>query len=317
MTVARSTTIEQPEIFALRAAHYNATLAEVVQVHADLRILRVLPDAGMPTFEPGQFVTLGLGNWEPRVEQVDEEHIDPAHYDRLAKRAYSISCSLLDSDGLLRRARDFSYLEFYVRLVRHAEKQPPSLTPRLFALTPGDRLFVERRAAGRYTLRSVQPENDVYFFATGTGEAPHNAMIAELLARGHRGRIVSVVSVRYLRDAAYLRSNQRLTQMHPNYDYYLLVTRETVIHPSSDGVLNGRFHLQDFVTSGELERRCGVRLDPTNGQIFVCGNAEMAGAVHHRSAPTAKPGSLLDVLLQRGFRSNQPEPSGNLHFECY
>src|SRR6476661_7458657 len=96
-----------PEIRRLRAAQYNATLTAVLPVHADLRIFRIIPDAGLPPFEPGQFMTLGLGNWEPRVEGVDEEQIDAAHIGRLAKRAYSISCSLLNDDGALRRATEF------------------------------------------------------------------------------------------------------------------------------------------------------------------------------------------------------------------
>ena len=84
----------------LRAAHYNATLATVLPVHGDLRIFRIVADAGLPPLEAGQFMTLGLGNWEPRVEGVDEEQIEAAHYQRLAKRAYSVSCSVLNDGGL-------------------------------------------------------------------------------------------------------------------------------------------------------------------------------------------------------------------------
>lgn len=316
MTAASSANVPPPEIRELRAAHYNATVTDVVHVHADLRILRVVPDAGMPAFEAGQFMTLGLGNWEPRVEGVDEEYIDAVHYKRLAKRAYSISCSLIGGDAIVRRANELPYLEFYVALVRHAERRPPSLTPRLFALHIGGRLFVEPRAAGKYTLHGVEPVSDVFFFASGTGEAPHNAMIAELLARGHRGRIVSVVSVRYLRDAAYLNSHQRLMQWYPHYQYFVLATRETTIDPPSNVIVNGRYHLQQFVSSGELERRSGIRLDPANCQIFLCGNADMIGTVHRESAPgvAAKAGSMLDMLLCRGFRTGD---QANVHFECY
>jgi ferredoxin--NADP+ reductase len=40
-------------------------------------------------------------------------------------------------------------------------------------------------------------------FATGTGEAPHNAMIAELLARHHAGPIVSAVGARNRAEPGY------------------------------------------------------------------------------------------------------------------
>jgi ferredoxin--NADP+ reductase len=308
-----------PDIRQLRAARYNAVVTAVLPVHADLRILRVVPDEGMPQFEPGQFLTLGLGNWEPRVEGVEEERIDAARYRRLTKRAYSISCSLLDETGLLRRPADFPYLEFYVVLIRHGEKRPPSLTPRLFALAPGDRLFVERRAAGNYTLRHVRPETDVFFFATGTGEAPHNAMIAELLARGHQGRIVNVVSVRHLRDAGYRLRHQRLMLGHPNYRYFVLTTREPEADRPSSAGSHGHCRIQDFVNLGQLERESGVCLDPAKAHVFLCGNSEMIGARHATVSPSAqaKPGSMLELLFRRGFQCHSPGKLSNIHFERY
>jgi hypothetical protein len=59
-------TIDFAERRRLRDEHYNATLQQIVEVHDDLRILRVIPDSGVPHFQPGQFVSLGLGNWESR-----------------------------------------------------------------------------------------------------------------------------------------------------------------------------------------------------------------------------------------------------------
>jgi ferredoxin--NADP+ reductase len=305
--------IEPAEIERLREMHYNATLMAVRSIHSDLRILRVVPDEGLPAFEPSQFVNLALGNWERRVEGVDEEQMDVVHYQPLAKRAYSISCSLVGDDGVLQRPSDFPYLEFYVALVRHAQKRAPALTPRLYALQVGDRLFVERRAAGTYTLGGVRPDDNV-FFATVTGEAPHNAMIAELLSRGHRGKVVSVVSVRYLRDAAYRECHERLAERYQNYRYHVLTTREP---PTFS--FNGPYHLQDLVTTGELERQSGVALDPANPQFFLCGNAEMIRAQHATatSATAIKAGSMLDVLIGRGFQLGRAGQPGNVHFERY
>lgn len=317
-TAANHLEFPPPEIEWLRAAHYNATLAAVLRVHADLRIFRLAPDGGLPVFEAGQFLSLGLGNWEARVEGVDEEPIDAAHLKRLSKRAYSISCSLLSEAGVLRRASEFPYLEFYVSLVRHGRKRPPSLTPRLFSLQTGDRLFVERHAAGSYTLTSVQPGNDVFFFATGTGEAPHNTMIAELLARGHRGNIINVVSVRHLRDAAYRACHEHLARRYSNYRYFVLATREPQTSESWPSLLSCRCHLQDLVASRQLEQHTGVSLDPANAQVFLCGNSEMIGARHATASSAAvEPGSMLDILLKRGFQFGQAGQSGNVHFERY
>lgn len=311
--------LEPTEVERLRAAHYNATVSEVFSIHSELRILRVVPDGGLPPFDAGQFLSLGLGNWERRIGGVDEEQIDAAHRERLARRAYSISCSLAADDGVLRRASDFPYLEFYVALVRHGQKRPPALTPRLFALGPGDRLFAERHAAGSYTLAGVRPDDDVFFFATGTGEAPHNAMLAELLTRGHRGRIVNVVSVRYLHDAAYRAGHERLAEQHANYRYFVLTTRETPSEqPRATGII-GHCHLQDAVASGRIERESSAALDPAQAQVFLCGNSTMIGAQHAAPStpPTILPGSMLDLLSQRGFQRPEAGQSGNVHFERY
>jgi ferredoxin--NADP+ reductase len=210
-------------------------------------------------------------------------------------------------------------LEFYIALIRHGEKRPPALTPRLFALAPGARLFVSRHAAGRYTLWGVSPDDDLFFFSTGTGEAPHNAMVAELLFRGHRGRIVSAVSVRFQRDAAYRATHEELLRRFANYRYHACTTREPEnIDPSRPDYV-GKRYLQDLVRSGELERIAGVQLHAAHAHVFLCGNPTMIGAArqHESAGPMAQSGSMLDLLLQRGFQVDEPKRPGNVHFERY
>ncbi len=302
------------EVQSLRTAHYNATLTMVKEVHDDLRIMRVVTDRRFPPFQPGQYVALGLGDWEPRVAGVDEERRDPQKQARLIKRAYSISCSLFNPSGNLVRVADFPYLEFYVSLVRHSERRPPALTPRLFALRERDRLFVESHAAGSYTLESVQDNDNVLFLATRTGEAPHNAMIAELLARSHRGQIASAVSVRYQKDAGYHIAHLALARRYPNYKYLIFTTREPEnLDPSHPRFCGKRF-LQDLVASGELEQHTSIPLDPTRTQVFLCGNPAMIGI---EMGGSIVPAGMVDELSLRGFRLDEPHLRGNIHTEHY
>jgi ferredoxin--NADP+ reductase len=280
--------------------------------------MRVVPDVGVPPFRAGQFLSLGLGYWEPRVTGADEEHLDESRLGRLARRAYSVSCSIADERGQVRRADEFGYLEFYVALVRHAEKHPPALTPRLFNLRPGDRLFADPHPTGHYTLEGVAPDNDVFFFATGTGEAPHNAMIAELLSGGHQGRIVSAVSVRYRRDAAYRGVHERLAERYANYRYLVVTTREPEnLDPTRPDYV-GKRYLQQLAASGELARLTGAELDPARAHVFLCGSPDMIGigrgAAHE---PQFLPGSMLELLVQRGFVPDAAHTAGNVHFERY
>lgn len=302
------------DIRSLRDANYNAAVSMIKQVHEDLRIMRVVTDQRFPPFQAGQYVALGLGDWEPRVSGVDEERRDPLEKQRLIKRVYSISCSLFHPSGNLVRVTDCPYLEFYVSLIRHSELGPPALTPRLFALKEGDRLFVASHAAGRYTLEGVDDDDNLLFLSTGTGEAPHNAMIADLVAGSHRGRIASAVSVRYQKDAAYHVAHQELVRRYPNYKNLVVTTREAEnLDPSHPRFCGKRF-LQDLVVSGELEELTGIPLDPTRTQVFLCGNPAMIGI---EKGGRIVQGGMVEALTLRGFRLDEPHSRGNIHTEHY
>jgi ferredoxin--NADP+ reductase len=160
----------EAELDRLRRTHYNARLAKIIEVHEDLRILRVVPDQGVPSFLPGQYCVLGLGNWEPRVAGCQEDFLEPSQLGKLLKRAYSFSCPMLDDAGNLLPVDRCDFLEFYVVLVRDGREHPPGLTPRLFGLGEGTALFVGSKTTGHYTLREVKPTDQVIFVATGTGE---------------------------------------------------------------------------------------------------------------------------------------------------
>ena len=112
------TSLSTQEIERLRRRHYNATLDEIIEPNDELRIVRVTPDRGIPEFISGQYVVMGVGNWEPRVEGVQDDHLDLAQSRKMTKRAYSISCSILSPTGEVVPAQKWRYLEFYVALVR-------------------------------------------------------------------------------------------------------------------------------------------------------------------------------------------------------
>jgi ferredoxin--NADP+ reductase len=204
-----------------------------------------------------------------------------------------------------------------VVLVRESEKpEPPALTPRLFMLSEGDRLFVGERFTGHYTLDPVRPNNTVLFLSTGTGEAPHNYMLWDLLQRGHAGRILSACCVRYRRDLAYLSVQEELMRRYPSYSYLSLTTREA-------DTVQQKVYLQDLITSGQLEKHLGQPLDPANTHVFLCGNPKMIGvpvrnkATGERVFP--KPTGVIEILEQRGFQVDQPQIKfkGQIHFEEY
>jgi ferredoxin--NADP+ reductase len=304
------------DIANLRERKYNATVVRLRKVHSDLMTVRVRPDAPRPAHKPGQYALLGLGFWEPRTPGCQEEHLAPGDESRLARRAYSISCPILDEGGALLDADKTDWLEFYVVLVREAERpQAPALTPRLFMMREGERLFLGEKITGAYTLDSVGPEDTVIFLATGTGEAPHNYMLWELLRRHHAGRIVSACCVRLSQDLGYRATHDELMRRYSHYTYVPLTTREP-------GQKSKRY-IQDLITSGDLEERLGRPLDPGTTHVFLCGNPKMIG-VPEKDRDTGEkvypqPPGVIELLEARGFRPDQPniKAKGNIHFEEY
>ena|SRR5437773_697539 len=304
------------QIAELRRKHYNATVAWLKKAHSDLMMVRIRPDVTLPKHQPGQYTSIGLGNWEPRHPGCQDEVLKPGDETRLVKRAYSIGCPVLDDNRQLWEGIQSGWLEFYIVLVRESDKdRAPGLTPRLFLLKEGDRIQLTEKITGHFTLEGVKPDDTVVFLATGTGEAPHNYMLWELLRTGHRGRILSACCVRYRRDLAYLATHDELMRRYPRYTYLGLTTREAE-------TVQNKVYIQDLITSGQLEERLGQALDPSRTHVFLCGNPKMIGVpVKDKGSGQLvypQPPGVIEILEKRGFKADQGSKArGNVHFEEY
>lgn len=299
----------------LRVLYYNAVLVDRLDAHDELARFRVRPDEGTPRFDPGQYVALGLGYWEPRLPETQPESLPAKKYWRLIRRAYSISCPMIDDQDRLLTCEDCDYLEFYVALIRSAEAAP-ALTPRLFHLQPGARLFVQRRIVGTYTLDGIAPDETVFFVGTGTGEAPHNAMAAELLRTGHRGPVIVATCARRSIDLAYQRAHDVLMRRYANYRYLPYTTREprNVDPTRSDFV--GVERLQTVYRSGRLAAEAGAEFDPRDTHVFLCGNPAMIG-LQRPGEPAMSASGMLQLLVADGFRDEGPAGPGLVRYEKY
>jgi ferredoxin--NADP+ reductase len=307
--------IESPEdrIARLRNEHYNATITDIRAHSPDLWAIKVTPDEPIKPFKPGQYTTLGLGFWERRADEAMEDFEDDQdQIEKMARRSYSVASSMVGGDGELVEAHPAD-VEFYVVQVRPDEKEIPALTPRIFSLLVGDRIYMGRKFTGRYTLDGVEPTDNLVLLATGTGEAPHNTMTAELLRNGHRGKIVSVVCVRFRRDLAYTSHHVAVEDRHPNYRYVTLTTRE----PENEG---NKVYIQNLITSGRLEEELGAPLDPVNTHAFLCGNPAMIGLPKQSDDGSWQFPERIGVsqlLHEKGFIIDRPKQRGNVHYEEY
>ena len=137
-------------------------------------------------------------------------------------------------------------------------------------------------------------------------------MTAELLRRGHQGRIVNVVCVRYRDDLAYTEQHAVLADRYPEYRYITLTTRE----PDNVGE---KVYIQDLIESGRLEDELGAPLDPANTHVYLCGNPLMIGLPQWSDSDPVFPEVLgvCQQLHERGFAIDHHRERGQVHYEEY
>jgi ferredoxin--NADP+ reductase len=264
----------------------NARVTGRTEVAPGLITLRVAPEGwDLPAFSPGQFAVLGLSPVAPRCDFAEPEEAPPAP-DRLLRRAYSIASSS--------RARE--YLEFYVALVRSG-----AFTPRLFALAPGDRLWLSPRITGMFTLRDVPETSDLVLVATGTGLAPYMSMLRSGLA-GRPGRRFAVLhGARHSWDLGYRSELMAIERAWPRFSYFPVVSRPEEEAPPWTA---HRGYVQDLWASGALGRAWGRTPAPEDTHVFLCGNPSMVD-------------SMADILRSSGWREHSRKAPGEIHVERY
>ncbi len=268
-----------------RATELNAILLQRIEAAPGLGIFRVAPDGWpLPEFTPGQFAVLGLTARSPRVALSDREEVgDP---DRVIRRAYSIASSS--------RARE--YVEIFANLVRSGE-----LTPRLFALEPGDRLWLGPKFTGMFTLREVPPGRHLAMIATGTGLAPYMSMLRTELDCADPRRVAVLHGARHSWDLGYAGELYTMQRECPAFTYLPTISRPQV-EPTPWGGATG--HVQEVWTGGALARAWGFRPTPSDTHVLLCGNPAMIEDMTAR-------------LAAEGFRLHEPRSPGQVHVERY
>ncbi len=265
----------------------NAIVTQRIEIAPGLLILRVAPDGWkLPEFAAGQFAVLGLPAEAKRFPFSDEENGAPPP-DRLIRRAYSIASSSVDRE----------YLEFYVVLMRSG-----ALTPRLFALAMGDRVWLGSKFSGVFTIDEVPPERHVVLVGTGTGLAPYMSMLRTHLVCGGTRHFAVLHGARHSWDLGYRGELETLDRMCPNFSYIACISRPQ----EEDAPWGGEAgYIQDVWRRQPIKTRWGFQPTPEDTDIFVCGNPDMAE-------------TMVDVIGEEGFREPcKKQQRGNVHVERY
>jgi len=264
----------------------NAIVIQRIEVSPGLIILRVRPDGWeLPGWKSGQFAVLGLPVSAPRVAMADEEDGELAP-DKLIKRAYSISSANQEQD----------YLEFYITMVHSG-----ALTPRLFHLQTGDRLWMGSRIWGLFTLDKVPEGSNLIFVGTGTGLAPYMSMLRSELECFPERQVAVLLGARHSWDLGYRGELIAMQRYCPTFHYLPTISRpDEELAPWSGNV----GFVQDLWRGEALERTWGGRPDPGNTHVLLCGGPDMIEA-------------MLTLLMQDGFEEQTRENLGQVHVERY
>jgi len=262
----------------------NATVTKRDEINHGLLVLRVRPDFALPEFSAGQYVVLALPGSQGRVDYADPEE-PPPDADKLIKRAYSVASSSLEGE----------YLEFYVALVHSG-----ALTPRLFALQEGDRIWLGKKIVGMFTLEDVAPGHDILFVATGTGLAPYLSMLRSgyRFEDGHKTVVIHGAKVSW--DLGYMRELTALAARWPDF-HYLPIIDEAERDPEWLGKVGFVF---EYIDDGTVSRLLGHGLEPDRTSVFLCGNPLMIEGMEK-------------MLTDQGFKIHSRREPGGIFVEKF
>jgi ferredoxin--NADP+ reductase len=218
--------------------HVPAVVELRRDVGPNLWIVRLRPEEKI-AFVPGQYVTVGLEGTT-----------------RLVERPYSVASSPRDE-----------CLEFFLELVPGGH-----LTPHLYDVPEGGRVWVRREAKGRFLFDNKSGHRNHFMIATVTGAAPFVSMLREFAARHEEGgtvpyRIVLLQAASIAREFGYSEELSGFDRRYTWFTYIPTLSRGW-LEPSWRGEL-GR--------AEDVLRKYLDLLEFASGETtaYACGNPNM------------------------------------------
>jgi len=270
----------------MAGVEYNAVVTQKLDVASGLMILRIAAKGWqLPAFKAGQYTVLGLLGSAPRAALTDPEDA-PADPNKLIRRAYSVASSSVENE----------YIEFFITLVRSG-----ALTPRLFALKPGDPIWLSPKMVGMFTMDRVPPNQNIVLIATGTGLAPYMSMLRTHLPEMQNANVAVIHGARHSWDLGYRAELATMQRLVPRFAYLPIVSKpeeEPFPWKGYTGFIN------DLWDSPDIEKAIGFKPTPEHTHVFLCGNPLMIEA-------------MLKTLGGQGWTEQTPQTPGNIHLEKF
>jgi ferredoxin/flavodoxin---NADP+ reductase len=218
---------------------YRARVTRRTEFAPDLWMIRIQP-GGEFKFVAGQYATLGLERDGKRVE-----------------RPYSIVSAPFEEE-----------IELFLELVPEG-----ALTPRLFALQPGDEVLMRKVAKGKFALDTESGRKHHLLVSTVTGVAPFVSFVRTLARDWKEGRFDGSHRLYLLNGASRpweFGYKEELRQFAAELPWFKYVP--TVSRPWDHSEWAGEIGRADDVLRKYADQ---WELDATNTTAYLCGHPEM------------------------------------------
>lgn len=262
-------------------SEYNATVTGKIMLTPDLMILRVRTDSPRDKFVAGQYTTIGLNASEPRSSN-SVIPLDDTNDSQLITRPYSIASANHETQNF----------EFYISQVKSGQ-----LTPRLFNLSQGRRMWVDDEILGVFSLNDTPKDCNIVMIATGTGLAPYISFLRSHIKDNQNIKLAILHGAGYPWDLGYYSELTFIQNTFNNFFYFPTLLK------ADDSWTGLRGYIEKHLESSELEN-VGIELDPDKTHFYLCGNPKMVQ-------------SVTKFLATKGYTKHTDEKPGALHVEEY
>ncbi|MCJ7733160.1 MAG: ferredoxin--NADP reductase [Anaerolineales bacterium] len=264
----------------MEESKYNATVVGKILLTPEIMTLRVNTDEPRDKFSAGQYTLVGLYGFEGRSENSTLEG-DPADSEKLIQRPYSIASATTET----------GQFEFYISQVKSGQ-----LTPRLFNLQPGDRIFVSKRIVGVFKLAETPPDQDIVMIATGTGMAPYLSFLRSYLTSRPESKMAMIQGAARQWDLGY---RSELTFLENSFENFTYIPTLTEADPTWNG---HKLWIEEMLNQDILKKEAGIDIDPKKTHFFLCGNPKMVE-------------NVSGWLSNKGYVKHTRKEPGSLHIE--